>query len=124
MDANVSDDLQRELARTDRLDLTRSSTSSTVPALTGQWALKTVFFLIFSTIKFMFEGSDLSPNFFNRVYACRHYFTSRRIIFWKSNAASEKDLIFCDRGDNAVTFGKCEQNLLIGKLRVAHRRPS
>jgi hypothetical protein len=82
------------------------------------------FFLFFATIKFMFERSDLGPNFLNRIYASRHYLTSRRIIFWKSNAAREKDLIFCDGSDNIVTFGKCQQNLLVRKLRVAHRCPS
>ena len=71
----------------------------------GQWILKALFFLIFSTIKFMFEGSDLGPNFFNHVYACRHYFTSRCIIFWKSNAAREKDLIFCDGSDKLPRTG-------------------
>jgi hypothetical protein len=50
----------------------------------------------------MFDGSDLGLNFFNRVYACGHYLTSRRIIFGKSNAAREKDLIFCDGCDNAL----------------------
>jgi hypothetical protein len=44
--------------------------------------LRTSFFLIFSTIKFMFERSDLGSNFFNHIYACLHYLTSRRIIFW------------------------------------------
>ena len=78
------------------------------PAATSQWTLKALFFLIFSPIKFMFEGSDLGLNFFNRVYACGHYLTSRRIIFWKSNATREKDLIFCDGCDNAVAFGKCQ----------------
>jgi hypothetical protein len=61
-----------------------------------QWILRARFFLFFSTIKFMFERSDLGPNFLNHIYASRHYLTSRRIIFWKSNAAREKDLIFCD----------------------------
>jgi hypothetical protein len=37
------------------------------PAAINQWTLKALFFLIFSPIKFMFERSDLSPNFFNHV---------------------------------------------------------
>jgi hypothetical protein len=101
--ANVSDDLQPSAA------LPQDAGSL---AATNQWTLKALSFLIFSPIKFMFEGSDLGPNFFNHVYACCHYLTSRRIIFRKSNAAREKDLIFRDGSDNAVTFGKCQQNLL------------
>ena len=33
---------------------------------------KTSFFLVFSTIKFMFERSDLSSNFLKHGHACRH----------------------------------------------------
>ena len=36
------------------------------------WMLKTSFFLVFSTIKFMFECSDLSSNFLKHGHACRH----------------------------------------------------
>jgi Transposase len=37
-----------------------------------QRILKVSFFLSFSTIKFMFERSDLGSNFFNHFCACRH----------------------------------------------------
>ena len=36
------------------------------------WISKTSFFLVFSTIKFMFERSDLSSNFLKRGHACLH----------------------------------------------------
>jgi hypothetical protein len=74
---------------------------------------KASFFLIFSTIKLMFECSDLSPYFFKRSYVRCQQFTSRRIIFWKSNGAREKELIFCDGRDYVVAFGKRQQNLLV-----------
>jgi len=57
----------------------------------------------------MFWRPDLGSNFFDHIYlpSLSHYLTSRRIIFWKSNAAREKDLIFCDGDDYVVTFGEC-----------------
>ena len=51
---------------------------------------KTSFFLVFSTIKFMFERSDLCSNFFKHCHVCRHKFNSPGIIFWKSNRARRK----------------------------------
>jgi hypothetical protein len=55
-----------------------------------QWILNEPFFLFFSTIKFMFERSDLGPNFLNHIYASRHYLTSRRIIFWNPMPLARK----------------------------------
>jgi hypothetical protein len=74
---------------------------------------KASFFLIFSTIKLMFERSDLGPYFFKRFHVRCQQSTSRRIIFWKSNAAREKDLISCDGRDHVLAFGKRQQNLLV-----------
>jgi hypothetical protein len=62
----------------------------------SEWILLAPFFLIFSTIKFVFERSDLGSNLSSRCHACSHQLASHRIIFWKSDAAREKDLIFRD----------------------------
>ena len=69
--------------------------------------LEAVFFFIFSTIEFVFECSDFGPDFFGRCCARLYQFTSPRIIFWKSNGACEKELIFCDGSNNIIAFGEC-----------------
>ena len=56
--------------------------------------LKAAFFLIFSTVKFMFECSDLSSYFFKHRHGRPHDFSSPRIIFRKPNGARQEELIF------------------------------
>ena len=73
--------------------------------------LEAALFFTFSTIKFVFERSDLGSNFFNRRYARRHKFNSPCIIFWQPNRAREKELIFCDGSNNVITFGGRQQNV-------------
>ena len=68
--------------------------------------LEASFFLIFPTIKLMFKRSDLSSYFFSSTFMSAVSSSLRQIIFWKSNAVREKDLIFCNGRSYVIAFRK------------------